>query len=296
MIVFSFIQCLLDALAGVWHSLTVGESRSYFCLALIYGFKVSLLSAVRLASSAVLSSWRGFLSLTGWHLWPGQTWVGSWCPSTWTGCPMKRHSTSFLVYLFLTMLWWNKICLRFIPTESKVQDKCHVLAQDQKAASDTIPEDPIPRALCRVCSSGSVVHPKECWIQRWHIITLINIVAQVSGIVVQQCCQLCFNLIALAGWMVDAKSQWTRCSSWEPTLPWSVGPGFLGQSMVKIIRYVCCMSYSINHHKSVWFSQHYLTHCISLSGSAITKWKGTRRNGWRIAWLRARTYNRRCIS
>jgi hypothetical protein len=95
---------------------------------------------------------------------------------------MKRHSTSFLVYLFL-MLWWIKICLRFIPTEFKVQDKCHVLAQDQKAASDTIPEDPIPRALYRVCSSGSVVHPKECyWIQHWHIITLINIVAQVSGI------------------------------------------------------------------------------------------------------------------
>lgn len=182
MIVFSFIQCLLDALTGVWHSLTVGESRSYFCLALIYGFKVSLLSAVRLASSAVLSSWRGLLSLTDCHLWPGQTWVKSWCPSTWTGCPMKRHSTSFLVYLFL-MLWWIKICLRFIPTEFKVQDKCHVLAQDQKAASDTIPEDPIPRALYRVCSSGSVVHPKECyWIQHWHIITLINIVAQVSGI------------------------------------------------------------------------------------------------------------------
>lgn len=35
MIVFSFIQCLLDALTGVWHSLTVGESRSYFCLALM---------------------------------------------------------------------------------------------------------------------------------------------------------------------------------------------------------------------------------------------------------------------
>ena len=93
----SFIQCLLDALTGVWHSLTVGESRSYFCLALIYGFKVSLLSAVRLASSAVLSSWRGLLSLTAWHLWPGQSRVKSWYPSTWTGCPMKRHSTSFSV-------------------------------------------------------------------------------------------------------------------------------------------------------------------------------------------------------
>ena len=47
------------------------------CLNLCYGFKVSLLSAVRLASSAVLSSWRGLLSLTDCHLWPGQTWVKS---------------------------------------------------------------------------------------------------------------------------------------------------------------------------------------------------------------------------
>ena len=80
----------------------------------------------------------------------------------------------------------QNLSVRFIPTEFKVQDKCHVLAQDQKAASDTIPtipEDPIPRALYRACSSGPVVHPKECyWIQHWHIITLINIVAQVSGI------------------------------------------------------------------------------------------------------------------
>ena len=44
----------------------------------------------------------------------------------------------------------QNLSVRFIPTEFKVQAKCHVLAQDQKAASDTIPEDPIPRALYRV--------------------------------------------------------------------------------------------------------------------------------------------------
>ena len=76
---------------------TVWLLASPGCLNLCYGFKVSLLSAVRLASSAVLSSWRGLLSLTAWHLWPGQTRVKSWYPSTWTGCPMKRHSTSFSV-------------------------------------------------------------------------------------------------------------------------------------------------------------------------------------------------------
>ena len=63
---------------------------------------------------------------------------------------------------FFNVVMNQNLSVRLIPTEFKVQDKCHVLAQDQKAASDTIPEDPIPRALCRVCSSGSVVHPKEC--------------------------------------------------------------------------------------------------------------------------------------
>jgi hypothetical protein len=77
-----------------------------------------------------------------------------------------------------------------------------------------------------------------------------------------------------------------KCGPW---ISWSINGE---NNQVCLLYVVLCQSSQISVIQPALFD----SHCISLSGSAITKWKGTRRNGWRIAWLRARTYIRLCIS